>query len=116
MKTSFAVPGIGTFMFKVMCFGLKNAPASFSRLMEEVLRQLQFDKCLVYLDDINVLGKDFNTALENLRAVFLRLRQANLKLKVSKCQLLQKQVVFLGHSVSDLDITCAPDKVQHIED
>ena len=41
-KTSFAVPGIGTFMLKVMCFGLKNAPASFSRLMEVVLRQLQF--------------------------------------------------------------------------
>ena len=115
-KTSFAVPGIGTFMFKVMCFGLKNAPASFSRLMEVVLRQLQFDKCLVYLDDIIVLGKDFDTALENLRAVFLRLRQANLKLKVSKCQLLQKQVVFLGHLVSDLGITCAPDKVQQIED
>ena len=115
-KTSFAVPGIGTFMFKVMCFGLKNPPDSFSPLMEVVLRQLQFDKCLIYLDDIIVLGKNFDTALENLRAVILRLRQANLKLKVSKCQLLQKQVVFLGHLVSDLGITCAPDKVQQIED
>ena len=57
-KTSFAVPGIGTFMFKVMSFGLKNAPASFSWLIVVVLRQLQFDKCLVYLDDIIVLGKD----------------------------------------------------------
>ena len=112
MKTSFALPGIGTFMFKVMCIGLKDAPASFSRLMEVVLRQLQFDKCLVYLDDINVLGKDFNTALESLLAVFLRLRQANLKLKVSKCQLLQKQVALLDHLVSDLGITCAPDKVK----
>ena len=109
-KTSFAVPGIGIFMFKVMCFGLKNAPASFSRLMEVVLRQLQFDKCLVYLDDIIVLGKDFNTALKNLCVVFLRFRQANLKLKVSKCQLLQKQIVFLGHLVSHLGITCAPIK------
>ena len=50
--------------------------------MEVVIRQLQFDKCLVHLDDIIVFGKDFDTALENLRAVFVRLRQANLKLKV----------------------------------
>ena len=114
-KTSFAVPGIGTFMFKVMCFGLKNAPSSFSRLMEVVLRQLQFDKCLVYLDDIIVLGKDFDTALENLHAVFSRLRQANLKLKVSKCKLLQKEVVFLGHLVSENGITCDPAKIKEIE-
>ena len=92
-------------------FCLKNAPALFSWLMEVVLRQLKFDKCLVYLDDIIVFGKDFDTALENLPAVFLRLRQANLKLKASKCQLLQKQVVFLGNLVSDLGITYAPDKV-----
>ena len=111
-KTSFAVPGIGTFMFKVMCFGLKNAPSSFSRLMEVVLRQLQSDKCLVYLDDIIVLGKDFDTALENLHAVFSRLRQANLKLKVSKCKLLQKEVVFLGHLVSENGITCDPAKIK----
>lgn len=69
-KTSFAVPGIGTYMFKVMCFGLKNAPSSFSRLMEVVLRQIQYDKCLVYLDDIIVLGENFEAALEILRAVF----------------------------------------------
>ncbi|MEW8486027.1 MAG: reverse transcriptase family protein [Candidatus Thiodiazotropha sp.] len=94
---------------------LKNAPSSFSRLMEVVLRQLQFDKCLVYLDDIIVLKKNFDTALENLHAVFSRLRQANLKLKVSKCKLLQKEVVFLGHLVSENGITCDPEKIKEIE-
>ena len=81
-------------MFKVMCFGLKNAPSSFSRLMEIVLRQLQNDKCLVYLDDNIVLGENFEAALENLRAVFVRVRQAHLQLKVSKCKLFQREVVF----------------------
>ena len=84
------MPGIGTFMFKVICFGLKNAPSSLSRLTEVVLRQLQFDKCLIHLDDIIVLGKEFDSALQYVRAV-LRLRQANLQLKVSKCKLLQNK-------------------------
>ena len=92
-KTSFVINGIGTYMFNVMCFGLKNTPASFSRLMEIVLRGLQYDKCLVYLDDIIVIGENFDKAMENLRSVFLRLRQANLQLKVSKCKLFQTKVI-----------------------
>ena len=76
---SFAVPGIGTFMFKVLRFALKKAPASLSGLLEVVF--IQLDKYLVYLDDIIVLGKIFDTPPENVWAVFLRLRQANLKLK-----------------------------------
>ena len=114
-KTSFAIPGLGSFSFKVMCFGLKNAPSSFSRLMEVVLNDLQFEKCLVYLDDIIVMGRDFETAMTNLREVFLRLRQAKLHLKVSKCKLLQKDVVFLGHWISQDGITCDPDKLQVIK-
>ena len=114
-KTSFSIPGLGSYNFKVMCFGLKNAPSSFSRLMEIVLRNLQYEKCQVYLDDIIVMGKDFETALENLKSVFLRLRQANLQLKVNKCKLFQKKVVFLGHLVSQEGITCDPEKLQVIK-
>ena len=114
-KTSFAIPGVGTFRFRVMCFGLKNAPSSFSRLMEIVLRGLQFDKCLVYLDDIIVMGENFDSALENLKLVLLRFREANLKLKVSKCKLFQKEVVFLGHQVSEAGITCDPQKTKIIK-
>ena len=84
--------------------------------MEVVLRGLQFDKCLVYLDGIIVMGKDFETALNNLRAVFLRLRQAGLQLKVSNCLLLQKSVVFLGNRVSDQSVTCDQSKTETIRD
>ena len=115
-KTSFAIPGIGTFMFKVMCFGLKNAPSSFSRLMRICLGSLHYDKCLVYLDDIIVLGSNFDTALNNLRAVLLKLRQAKLSLKVSKCKLFQKQTVFLGHLISPDGISCDPEKVRAIKE
>ena len=84
--------------------------------METVLPGLQYEKCLVYLDDIIVLGENFDMAPQNLRLVFLRLRQTNLQLKPSKCKLLQKQVVFLGHLVSASGITCDPDKIAALRD
>ena len=58
-------------------------------------------KCLVYLDDITVIGENFDKAMQNLRSVFLKLRQANLQLKVSKCKFFQTKVIFLGHLLSE---------------
>ena len=113
-KTAFRIPGKGHFQFKVTCFGLKNAAGSFERLMEIVLQNLQHEKCLVYLDDVIIKGKTFEEALANLRDVFLRFRQANLKLKSSKCKLLRDSVVFLGHLVSQHGVTCNPAKVEVI--
>jgi hypothetical protein len=50
--------------------------------MEAVLAGLGFDKVLVYLDDVCIMGKTFDESLESLRLVLLRFRQANLKLKI----------------------------------
>ncbi|CAI5674954.1 unnamed protein product [Oreochromis niloticus] len=88
------------FEWNVMPFGLCNAPATFQRLMDRVLAGLQWETCLVYLDDIIVLGQDGTQMLERLEQVFLRLRGANLKLKPSKCCLFREQVAYLGHIVS----------------
>jgi hypothetical protein len=60
-----------------MAFGLTSAPVTFERLMENVLGSLSWQTCLCYLDDVIIFGKDFKTALENLREVFTRLRLAN---------------------------------------
>lgn len=76
-KTAF-VTRKGLYLFRVMPFGLCCAPGTFERLMETVLAGLQWDKCLVYLDDIIVVGKSFEDMLENLGEVFKRLRQAGL--------------------------------------
>ena len=57
-KTAFTV-GTGLWQFQVMPFGLCNAPATFERLMETVLKGLSGSTCLVYLDDIIVVGKSF---------------------------------------------------------
>ncbi|GBM44268.1 Retrovirus-related Pol polyprotein from transposon 297, partial [Araneus ventricosus] len=84
-KTAFTT-GQGLWQFKVMPFGLCNAPATFERLMETVLRGLSSEACLVYLDDIIIVGRTFEEHLNNLRKVFQRLQKANLKLNPKKCR------------------------------
>ena len=98
-KTAFCTTK-GLFEFNVMPFGLCNAPATFQRLMDMVLAGLQWSSCLVYLDDIIVIGKTFEDHLMNLREVFKHLKEAVLKLKPNKCDLCMEQVKFFGHIVS----------------
>ena len=98
-KTAFVTQG-GLYKFRVMPFGLVNAPATFERLMERVLRGIAWSECLVYLDDILVFGPDFGTTLARLESVLDRLGEAGLKLKAKKCQLFQEEIPFLGHIVS----------------
>ena len=62
----------GHYVFRVMRFGLCNAPATFQRLIETVLAGLTRSCCLVYLDDVMVIGKNFSEHLDNLRKVFER--------------------------------------------
>ena len=83
-KTAFCTPA-GQYEFKVMPFGLCNAPATFQRLMDMVLAGLQWTSCLVYLDDVIVPGKTFSEHLNFLRDVFGRIREAGLKLQSTKC-------------------------------
>lgn len=112
-KTAFATHK-GLFQFKVLPFGLSNSPATFERLMEAVLSGLQWEKCLVYLDDIITFAATFEETLKNLTVIFDRLRTADLKLKPKKCTLFQEQVEFLGHTVSQEGIRCNPDKISAV--
>ena len=102
----------GCFRFTVMPFGMTCAPSVFQRLMDFVLHILSYLTCLVYLDDIIVFGRTFDEQLERLDEIFSRLRQANLKLKPSKCSLFRRQVEFLGHVVSEKGIAMQNDKVE----
>ena len=97
-KTAFATHS-GLFQFRVMPFGLCNAPATFERLMDRVLQGLRWNRCLVYLDDIISFGGTFGAALSNLTLIFERLRSYGLQLKSSKCHLFRESVPFLGHIV-----------------
>ena len=87
----------GQFRFRTMPFGLCNAGATFQRLMDVVMSGLTFEVCLTYLDDVIVFAASLEEHFARLALVLERLQGAGLKLKPSKCNLLQKSVEFLGH-------------------
>ena len=113
-KTAFCTPE-GLFEFNVMPFGRCNAPATFQRLMDLVLAGLQWSQCLVYLDDVIVMGRTFSEHLQNLSSVFSRIREAGLKLKPAKCAFLQPEVHYLGHIVSGDGVATDPSKVEKVK-
>ena len=112
-KTAFSY-GKGLWQFNVMPFGLCNAPATFGRLMESVLARIPWETCLVYLNDIIVLGKNFDEHLDNLTRVFERLRNSNLKLSTKKCCLCQTQVTYLRYVVTRNGIEPDPKKIEAV--
>ena len=114
-KTAFSV-GNGLWQFNVMPFGLCNAPATFERLMERVLKGLHWRTCLVYLDDIIVMGKNFDEHLVNLGQVLERIQAAGLKLSPKKCSLFREEVKYLGHKITVNGIHTDEEKIFAVKD
>ncbi|XP_041466120.1 uncharacterized protein LOC121416727 [Lytechinus variegatus] len=98
-----------------MGFGLCNAPATFSRAMNLILRGLTWEIALAFLDDVLVLGKSFEEHLKNLRIVLNRFQQFELKLKPKKCSLFQTKVEFLGRDVDKTGIHLRAEHVQAVQ-
>ena len=85
-KTAFTTP-YGLYQFRVMPFGLANAPATFEPMMERVLAGLHWETCLIYLDDVIIFSETFEQHLVRLHQVLTPLREANLELSSSKWKL-----------------------------
>ena len=85
------------FEFKVMPFGLCNALVTFQHPMDLVLAGVKWSACLVYLDDIVIVGMTFHPHLANVRDVLDKLRQAGLRLKPGKCAFLLAKINYLGY-------------------
>ena len=114
-KTAFQVGPLGFYECNRMPFGLCNAPATFQRLMERCMGELNLRDCLIYLDDIIVFSSTFEEHLEKLQAVFSRLALHNLKLKARKCEFFKSRVVYLGHVVSEEGIQADPAKIEAVQ-
>ena len=95
--SAFVTP-FGHFQWRYMPFGLRNAPATFQRLIWKVLSGLE-EFTGAYLDDIIIFSSSWSEHLKHLRLVFGRLQSAGLTLKKSKCVFATAVVDYLGHTV-----------------
>lgn len=113
-KTAFSTSN-GHYEFLRMPFGLRNAPATFQRLINNVLKEYIGKICLVYLDDILIFSTSIEEHMESLSKILKRLREANLKIQLNKCQFMKKETAFLGHVVTPDGIKTNPKKVEAID-
>ena len=113
--TAFTVGLLGFYECERMPFGLTNALATFQRLMETCLGDLNLHWCIIYLDDIVIFSKDLTSHLERLEAVFRKLEEAGLKLKPSKCELFQRHLAYLGHVISADGVATNESKIEAIK-
>ena len=114
--TAFTVGPLGFYECNLMPFGATNAPATFQRLMEDVLGDLNLNWCIVYLDDVIIFASSPQQHLERLAAVFNKLSAAGLKLKPSKCSFFQKDISYLGHHISEEGIATDAKKIQAVQE
>ena len=111
-KTAFSTQR-GHYEFLCLPFDLTNAPSTFQRAMDLVLRKHK-DYCLVYIDDLICFSASFAEHLLHLQAVMDSLTAAHLIVKLPKCHFAQLEVKFLGYLVSNKSIKPDPEKVAAI--
>jgi len=109
--SAFATPD-GLYQYCVMPFGMKNAPATFQRMINGVIAGLE--GCEAYIDDVVVYGDTWDQHIKQLKAFLSRLHEANLTVNLSKSEFCQARVVFLGHVVGQGEIAPVLAKVQAV--
>jgi hypothetical protein len=113
-KTAFIMKE-GLYEFNVMPFGLRNAPGTFQRLMNHVLRDFLGKFVAVYLDDIIIFLRTYEEHLDHINQVLDALRRANLKIKLKKCFFCLPELEFLGHIVGRNGLKPDPRKIEKVQ-
>ena len=112
-KTAFLTE-YGLYEWKVMCFGLKNAPAEFARFMSENLREFLNDFVVVYFDDIIIYSDDLETHWKHVRRILQRLKEKEINLKIKKCEFAVKETEYLGHVINGESTKMQEEKLKSI--
>ena len=113
-KTAFSTP-YGHYQYLRMPFGLKGAPSTFQHIINTALTGLQGIICYVYLDDIVVYAKTLLEHENKIIQIFTKIKDANLKLNPCKCQFLRKEVVYLGHTITDKGVLPDQSKIECVQ-
>ena len=113
---AFTVGNLGFYEFTRMPFRLCNMPATFQRLIQNTLGELNLTYCIIYLDDVIVFGCTEEEHLEHLRVVFEHFREFSLKLKPSKYNLFQSEIIYPAHHISKEGVHPSKDNVHVIEE
>jgi hypothetical protein len=114
-KTAFITP-CGVYYYVCMPFGLKNAGATFQRLMRKALGAQMGRNAEAYVDDIVVKTRESHTFIEDLQETFANLRKVNIKLNPAKCTFGVPSGKLLGFLVSHRRIEANPDKIKAIKE
>ena len=114
IKSAFTTKS-GQYCFTRMPFGLTGAPQTFQIAMAQVMRKVNWNKCVVFMDDILVFGKTIEEHNHNLEAVLEALEENGLKALPAKCNLLKEEVAFLGHVIDKNGIRTDPGKIESME-
>jgi hypothetical protein len=112
-KTAF-VTSRGLFEFVVMPFGLCNAPATFQRLMDTVIKPEYRSFIETYVDDVMTHSQSFTEHVGHLETLLNLLREHKLVVKLTKCKFAQREVKFLGHILSEGQLKPNPESVATI--
>ena len=107
----FVIPK-GLYQYNFMPFGMKNAPTTLKRLINQLTQDL--DGCEGYIDDTVIYGKTWQQHLECIRSLFNRLTQANFTVNLTKREFGHAHIAFLGHVIGQGEITPVMAKVQAI--
>lgn len=113
-KTAFMTPR-GIFCYKVMPFGLKNAGATYQRMIVNLFKDLIGKKVEVYIDDMVVKSSEEHQHLDDLQQVFDIMRKASLRLNAAKCAFSVGSGKFLGHFVTRRGIEASPDQIKTLQ-
>ena len=100
----------GTFEYLVILFGLTNAPATFQKYVNWVLREELDQEEVAYVDNILVTKHDQVTYYEKVQKILMKLYRARLRAKLAKCQFEIPKVEFLGYVVGKEGVSTDPKK------
>ena len=109
-ETAFTTP-MGLYEFRVLCFGLTNAPGTFQNIMNNMLKDVFGKFVLVYLDDIVIFSKSKAEHYKHLQIVLQLLRRHTMYANLGKCNFVQPELQFLGHIVGADGLRVDPKKV-----